>query len=44
MNDGNGVRIELCTLQNLDEWSALRHALWPEGSEQEHRAEAQAML
>jgi len=44
VNDGTGVRIEPCTLQNLDEWSALRHALWPEGSEQEHRAEAQAML
>lgn len=44
MTDVLECRVEPCTLQAVEEWVALRHALWPEGSEQEHRAEAQAML
>jgi aminoglycoside 6'-N-acetyltransferase I len=44
VNDGNCPRIEPCTLQSLEEWAALRHALWPEAPVQEHRSEAQAML
>ena len=44
MADGLAPRVEPCTLQTLDEWVALRHALWPDGSEQDHRADAQALL
>ena len=44
MNDGWTPRIEPCTLQSLEEWAILRHALWPDGPVQEHRSEAQAML
>jgi aminoglycoside 6'-N-acetyltransferase I len=38
------MRIELCTRQTLDEWVALRQCLWPDTSEREERAEAEAML
>ena len=44
MADGLAPRVEPCTIQTLDEWVALRHALWPDGSEQDHRADAQALL
>ncbi|EIM26110.1 aminoglycoside 6'-N-acetyltransferase [Microvirga lotononidis] len=44
MNDGSLPKIEPCTLQSLEEWAKLRHALWPDGPVQEHRSEAQAML
>lgn len=44
VNDGWTPRIEPCTLQSLEEWASLRHALWPDGPVQEHRSEAQAML
>jgi aminoglycoside 6'-N-acetyltransferase I len=44
VNDGNGPRIEPCTLQSLEEWANLRHALWPEAPVQDHRSEAAAML
>src|SRR5918998_3473787 len=44
VNDGNGPRIEPCTLQSLEEWAILRHALWPEAPVQDHLSEAQAML
>jgi aminoglycoside 6'-N-acetyltransferase I len=37
-------RIEPCTLHALEEWVALRHALWPEEPEQDLRSEAQALL
>lgn len=37
-------RVEACTLKALDEWIALRHALWPSAPAEEHRSEAQAML
>jgi len=37
-------RVEPCMLQTLEEWVALRHALWPEGPKEDHRSEAQAML
>ena len=37
-------RVEPCMLQTLEEWVALRHALWPEEPEQDLRPEAQALL
>jgi aminoglycoside 6'-N-acetyltransferase I len=39
-----GPTIEPCTLQSLEEWAILRHALWPEAPVQHHRSEAQAIL
>ena len=30
--------------RDLDDWTRLRHALWPDGSVAEHRAECVAML
>jgi aminoglycoside 6'-N-acetyltransferase I len=39
-----GPTVEPCTLQALEDWVALRHALWPEGSAQDLRSEAQALL
>jgi aminoglycoside 6'-N-acetyltransferase I len=44
VNDGIGTRIEPCSLQSLEEWAVLRHALWPEAPVQDHRSDAQAML
>ena len=44
VDDGRGVRIEPCTLHALEEWAALRHALWPEAPVQDHHSEAAAML
>lgn len=41
----NGVaRIELCALQSLPEWVALRQALWPDTPAQDHRSEAQTLI
>ena len=42
--DRNGPIAERCTLEMLEEWVALRHALWPEAPEHDLRTEAQAML
>lgn len=44
MDDGRGPRIEPCTLQSLEEWATLRHALWPDAPVQEHRSEAASIL
>lgn len=38
------MRIERCTAQTLGDWAALRQALWPQDTEREHRAEAEALL
>lgn len=38
------MRIEACTADMLDDWVALRLALWPEGGAQDHRDEATGML
>jgi aminoglycoside 6'-N-acetyltransferase I len=38
------VRIERCTARTLEDWVALRYALWPEGPAEEHRLEAQALV
>ena len=37
------MRVETATAENLSDWLALRHALWP-WAEAEHRAEAAAAL
>ncbi len=42
--DDSAPRVEPCTLQTLEDWIALRHALWPEAPEQDHRSDVQAML
>jgi aminoglycoside 6'-N-acetyltransferase I len=42
--DRLGPLVEPCSLQALEAWVALRHALWPEEPEQELRSEAQALL
>ena len=44
MADRTGPIVEPCPLQTLEEWVALRHALWPQAPEHDLRAEAQAML
>ncbi|MBM6578825.1 GNAT family N-acetyltransferase [Microvirga sp. BT689] len=44
MSDNPAPRVEPCSLQSLEDWITLRHALWPEAPEQDHRSEAQAML
>lgn len=44
MADNLEPRVEPCVLQTLEEWVALRHALWPEAPEQDLRSEAEAML
>jgi len=38
------MRIEPCTRDTLGEWIALRAALWPDTTEEEHRQEASDML
>ena len=38
------MEITLCTLADLDDWTRLRVALWPDYSPQELRAGAEAML
>jgi aminoglycoside 6'-N-acetyltransferase I len=38
------MHIATAAEQDVDDWAALRHALWPEGSIAEHAAEAWAML
>jgi aminoglycoside 6'-N-acetyltransferase I len=44
MNSGEEIRIERCTRRSLAEWTAFRHALWPQAEEQELRLEAEALL
>ncbi len=44
MTDRHGPIVERCTEEMLEEWVALRHALWPEAPEHDLRAEAQAMV
>lgn len=39
-----GVVVDPAVRADLDIWVAMRHALWPSGSEAKHRAEAEAML
>jgi aminoglycoside 6'-N-acetyltransferase I len=36
--------IRLATLEDLDEWSDLRHALWPSSTVDEHRRELLTIL
>lgn len=38
------LRIDPAEAADLDEWAAMRAILWPEGSVEEHRQEAAAML
>jgi aminoglycoside 6'-N-acetyltransferase I len=38
------MRVEPCCPGSLEDWVALRRALWPRLGEQEHRTEAAAML
>jgi aminoglycoside 6'-N-acetyltransferase I len=38
------LRIDPAEAADLDEWAAMRATLWPEGSVEEHRQEASAML
>jgi aminoglycoside 6'-N-acetyltransferase I len=42
--DGSAIRIERCSRPTLMEWVALRHVLWPQGSFDEHRQEAEELL
>lgn len=34
------MRVERCSGETLDDWAALRHALWPDADIATHRAEA----
>lgn len=36
--------VERCTFETLENWVGLRQTLWPDATEQEHRAEASAVL
>jgi aminoglycoside 6'-N-acetyltransferase I len=36
--------VQKCGVKALDDWARLRHALWPETGEPEHRAEAESIL
>jgi len=38
------MRIETATHGTLEDWAALRHALWPQATESVHREEAAALL
>jgi aminoglycoside 6'-N-acetyltransferase I len=44
VTDGAAISIRPVTPQDLDAWVRLRAALWPEGSEAEHRDEARQLL
>ena len=44
MPDNLEPRVERCTLETLTEWAALRCALWPEASQEDHLAETQAAI
>jgi len=39
MNTHDSIRIAEATRESLSEWASLRHALWPDTSPEEHRAE-----
>jgi aminoglycoside 6'-N-acetyltransferase I len=39
-----GVRVRSVEPADQDAWVRMRHALWPEGSAEEHRVEVQAFL
>jgi aminoglycoside 6'-N-acetyltransferase I len=44
VNESEAISIKMGTRSELEDWVALRRALWPDAAEQELRLEAEALL